>query len=115
MAKYSGYVLTASDLEVLKKEVSDYDGTLSCLYDLDIDIEELSEENPIKINAMWNGHDEDLLWTSLKHPSVLFTLEVYGNNKNDIYKKYYKDGKMQVTKAAITFEPFNEAELKRKG
>lgn len=43
----------------------------------------------------WYSHNTDMLGLSSKYPSVEFVLEGYGEEREDIWKKYYKNGKMK--------------------
>jgi hypothetical protein len=60
----------------------------------------------------WYENKEDMKTISAQFPRVLFTLKGEGEEAGDIWYKYFKNGKMQVCKAVITFPPFNENELK---
>ncbi len=51
----------------------------------------------------WYDHEKDMVRVSVAHPSVLFTLHGVGEGSYDIWKKYFRNGKMQVAKAEITF------------
>ena len=56
-------------------------------------------------------HEEVLKTFSLEYPDVLFTLEGVGEEAGDQWVKYFKNGKIQVSKAIITFEQFDEGKL----
>lgn len=59
----------------------------------------------------WYEHDEDLLDFSKKHPNAVF--ELYGDGEeNALYKKYYKNGKMQLAPAIISFDEYDPSKLK---
>jgi len=56
----------------------------------------------------WYEHETDCLNLSRNFPTVLFTLYGDGENKGDIWLKYFYNGKVQTEKAIITFDPPNE-------
>ena len=60
----------------------------------------------------WYDHDKDMKEISKKFPELVFELCGEGEESGDIWKKYYKDGKVQVCKAKITFDEFDEKKLK---
>lgn len=53
------------------------------------------ETEPIK----WYGHDSDMLKLSSMYPSVEFILEGHGEERADIWRKYYKNGKVKRVEA----------------
>lgn len=59
----------------------------------------------------WYDHEEDMKVLSATFPDVLFTLKGDGEETNDLWIKYFKNGKMQVATAIITYEPFDESRL----
>lgn len=59
----------------------------------------------------WYDHDDDMRKVSAAYPDVLFELNGNGENSGDIWKTYYKGGKMQHTEATITFDPFDPNKL----
>ena len=60
----------------------------------------------------WYGHDLDMIEVSRLFPDVLFELDGKGEENEDIWITYYKNGKMQHCNAIITFEPFDENKLR---
>lgn len=54
----------------------------------------------------WYKHESEMRKFSEKFPEVLFTLEGEGEESGDIWRKYFVNGKMQVAKAKISFDPF---------
>lgn len=62
-------------------------------------------------SCKWYEHEEDMKQLSLKFPDVLFTLRGEGEESGDVWVKYFKEGKMQISKAEIKLEPFDAAKL----
>ena len=62
-------------------------------------------------SCKWYSHQEDMKAFSKKHPEAIFELSGEGEESGDIWKEYYKNGKMQRCKAVITFEEFNPKKL----
>lgn len=59
----------------------------------------------------WYKWDEDMKEYSLKYPELIFKLSGIGNMYTDIWKCYFKNGKMQECPAIITFDDFDESKL----
>ena len=60
----------------------------------------------------WRTRQKDMKNYSLHHPDTLFTLKGLGEESPDVWIEYYKNGKVQVCPGKITFDPFDEGELK---
>ena len=60
----------------------------------------------------WYEHEEDMKRVSKAFPETLFILEGNGEEKGDIWRKYFKNGKVQVSKIVISFDAFDEKKLK---
>lgn len=67
--------------------------------------ENLSWYNSVK----WYEHESDMLDISRKVPDVLFCLWGSGDDAEDLWKKYFLNGKMQCCLAEIP--PFGPAKL----
>lgn len=52
----------------------------------------------------WYGHEKDLIELSKRFPEVLFTLEGHGEEKEDIWREYYRNGQIQWAPAQIIFD-----------
>jgi hypothetical protein len=62
------------------------------------------------VECKWYDHEGEMQSFSRKFPDVLFTLTGYGEDiadKQDIWVKYFKGGKMQHYKAKIFFPSFD--------
>ncbi len=59
----------------------------------------------------WYDHEDDMKQFSKKYPDVLFELHGEGEETGDIWNKYFMNGKMQKSKAKITFDEFNPLKL----
>lgn len=61
--------------------------------------------------AKWYDHDRDMKYYSKKYPKVIFTLLGEGEDSENLWVKYYKNGKVQHEFAIITYPEFNELKL----
>ena len=53
----------------------------------------------------WYEHDNDVLALSIKFPTVLFTLTGEGENPGDLWRTYYRKGRMHKVKGEIVYPP----------
>jgi ABC-type Fe3+-hydroxamate transport system substrate-binding protein len=67
--------------------------------------------NLFEDSVKWYSHQEDMRSFSKKYPEVLFILSGEGEDPEDMWKEYHKNGLMQKVNAEITFEEFNETKL----
>lgn len=62
-------------------------------------------------DCKWYDHEKDMREFSKKFVGVVFILHGVGEGRlddtPDIWNKYFCDGKMQVCRAKISFDPFN--------
>lgn len=59
----------------------------------------------------WYDCEKDMKKFSKKYPNTTFLVDGEGEENGDIWKAYFKNGKMFKTKAIITFEEFDESKL----
>lgn len=60
----------------------------------------------------WYEHESDMKKVSEFVEDVLFELKGIGEESDDMWIKYFKNGKMQTCKAKIVYESFEETQLK---
>jgi hypothetical protein len=59
----------------------------------------------------WYEHVEEMKKMSLAFPNVLFTLAGEGEESGDVWRKYFLNGKVQVSKIKMEFDPFDPIKL----
>ena len=95
----------------------------SLSHDSDINDEEIADNltkiSGYKLNhdlelyqSKWYSWNNDMLSLSKMFPDVLFTLNGVGEEHGDIWRAFIKNGKMQVSKAVLMYEPFDESKMK---
>lgn len=62
-------------------------------------------------NAKWYDAEEDMKEMSKQFPDVLFELFGNGEETGDLWYAWFKNGKMQYTKATVTFDEFDEQKM----
>ena len=62
--------------------------------------------------SKWYEHERDLILISKNYPKSVFKLYGRGSEPEDIWNKYFKDGKMQHEKARMTIPEYNPELLK---
>ena len=63
-------------------------------------------------SVKWYEHDSDMKFLSSKFPNELFILYGVGEENLDLWVKYYKNGKVQVSQGEVVYEEFDETKLK---
>lgn len=66
------------------------------------------DEEPMK----WYDYDTDMKKVSLLYPDTVFTLTGVGEDKGDLWRCYFKNGKDNKVDAITTYPPFDENELR---
>jgi len=67
--------------------------------------------NGMTYEMRWCSHEGDMKQISNEFPDILFTLNGRGEEDEDIWVKYFKNGKMQTCFATIIFDEFDEFKL----
>lgn len=74
---------------------------------LNDDIDDFFEEE-----MKWYDFDKDLVELSLKFPNNIFVFSGNGEEQEDIWKAYFKNGKSFYPERIVTWEEFTEEKLK---
>lgn len=72
----------------------------------------LCDDGSTSDQLKWYDHESDMIAFSRKYPDVLFTLYGAGEESGDIWRQYFLNGKSQIAKAIITYDPFDETKLR---
>jgi len=71
------------------------------------------DEDGMRIDDVkWYDHVDDMRVLSKLFPDVLFLLYGEGEDSGDVWKKYFKNGKMHNCSTFITFEEYDESQLR---
>ena len=66
---------------------------------------------PTDDSCKWYSHEQDMLTLSLKHSTALFKVHGEGEDPDDIWDKWFLNGKMQICNAEIVIPDFNPSKL----
>lgn len=76
----------------------------------------LSETGECCEAVKWYDHESDMKEFSKKYPEITFELSGVGEEvlieNPDIWKKYFKNGKMQVCRASVEFDNYSIEKLR---
>lgn len=62
-------------------------------------------------STKWYDHEKDMRKLSSLYPNVIFILEGEGEESGDVWKEYYRNGKMQKCQAKLVFDEYDENHL----
>lgn len=62
-------------------------------------------------NAKWYDWEEDLIELSKAFPTEVFELSGDGEERGDMWRAYFKNGKAQIEKAEIRIGDYDETKL----
>lgn len=71
----------------------------------------LTKDGETSESCSWYDHEIDLKSFSRKFPATVFKLSGQGEDNEDMWVKYFMNGKMQECKAEITYPPFDKNKL----
>ncbi len=71
----------------------------------------IDENGDYASETKWYEHENEMKEFSSQYPNAIFKLSGEGEQNGDIWKKYFKDGKMQIARAIIIFEDYDESKL----
>ncbi len=63
------------------------------------------------LESKWYKHDSDMATLSNNFVDVLFEVCGVGEDEGDLWKSYYKNGKLFTSNGKIVFEDFDESKL----
>jgi hypothetical protein len=63
-------------------------------------------------SCKWYEHEDDVRKFSKMFPTLVFKLQGEGEQSNDLWVKYFKDGKMQSCPAKIVYDDYDVKKLK---
>jgi hypothetical protein len=66
------------------------------------------EEDAVK----WYSHEIDIKNFTVEHKNIVVKLTGDGEDSDDIWVKYFKDGKVQIERAKIAYDSFDPKKLK---
>lgn len=65
----------------------------------------ISTDGSMNDSCKWYEHEDDMIKLSKAIPYALFELNGEGEESGDIWKKYFLNGKSQISRAVLTFAP----------
>lgn len=72
---------------------------------------ELEWGNPFEDDCKWYDHVKDMKKISLKYPDLIFHLKGEGEENIDTWYKHFKNGKMQICRAKVIYDDYDESKL----
>lgn len=67
--------------------------------------------DPFSDSVKWYDHETHMKKVSKAHPGITIEIAGEGEEAGDLWKKYFRDGKVQVAKAKITYDKFDPKKL----
>jgi len=69
------------------------------------------QDGAMQMDTKWYDYTDELREFSKLYPDALLVLYGDGENSDDFWYSYFRNGKVQYTPARIEFDEFDEAEL----
>lgn len=115
MGYYSSYELTVQKGEYNTKDILKEIVEME-IYPFEYEAESMIESskscNSLEMyngECKWYEHEKDMINLSKSFPEVVFKLHGEGEESDDIWDKYFKNGKMRGCYAEINIEPYSDA------
>ena len=58
-------------------------------------------------NIKWYDHQQDMMSYSISYPDLVFCLTGEGEDREDNWKEWYKNGKMYICEGRIEYDEFD--------
>lgn len=71
----------------------------------------INEEGMSEQSCTWYEHEKDIKEFSEQYPDIIFELNGIGDEYDDIWNKYFLNGKMQTCIAKIIFDQYDPEKL----
>ena len=78
-------------------------------HDEDLEVEDF--QDVLSEEMKWYEHQQDMVKISSKYPDILFELTGEGEESEDLWIEYHKNGKFYYERARIIYDEFNEEKL----
>lgn len=105
---------TAHELEVIEGDVTveEFFDAIRRQYGENEDIfYAMDDEGNCSDICKWYSSVEDMKKYSLMFPDAVFCLYGDGEESDDLWRQYYKNGKVQHEAVVMTFAPYDESKL----
>ena len=71
----------------------------------------LNEDGTTEMDAKWYDYTDELREFSTRYPDALLVLYGDGENSDDLWCSYFRNGKVQCTPGRIEYDKFDETQL----
>lgn len=102
MGYYTDFSLSHNNPEISDKDIAD---------EINVITDYRMFDSSLEATAKWYNWKNDMKRLSKLYPTTVFALCGNGEDDDDIWKAYFKNGKMQLERTIIAFNPFDESKL----